>query len=248
MELMKKLTSLIASLVCASSAQAALILDFDFSGVAGDSLFDPDTFELTDVDTKDANLDLLVGLNAFEPSVLNSTTAGGAASNDWNLVNWGGSVSATVGDAVAGNRFISFTIQAASGYMLNLDGATISYTAYRNGSGAPEKFATLAVVGGGGFSAADQLDAGIDTPFGTPGSGSTGSGNTETWSDTFTGAEWDGVTESIEVRLYGWDGTGNMHFSDVKIDGAEVALVPETSISMMIGLAGLGLIIRRRRV
>lgn len=244
---MKTLMKAIAAASSISLAQAALVIDFDFSGVAGNSAFDPDTFELTAVDTKDANLTLVQGLNVFNPSVLTSTTAGGAASNDWNLLNWGGSVSTTVTDAINGERYFSFTLQAASGYMLNLDGATISYTAYRNGSGAPEKFATLAVIGGGGFTAADQLDLAIDTPFGTPGSGTTGSANTETWSDTFTGAQWDGVTSAIEIRLYGWDGTGNMHFSDVKIDGAEVALIPEPSKAMFLSLAGAGLLLICRK-
>ncbi|NWK55841.1 PEP-CTERM sorting domain-containing protein [Verrucomicrobiaceae bacterium N1E253] len=85
------------------------------------------------------------------------------------------------------------------------------------------------------------------TPIGTPGSGSSGIANAQTFGFDFTGANWDSITDSVEIRLYGWDGTGNMHFQDTTITGASVTLIPEPSSCILLGLGGLASILRRRR-
>lgn len=236
----------LSGLAFALPINAATVVDFNFSGVDGTVVQDKATFELTATDTLDANLNINTGVNFQSPSTLASLTAGGQASNDLNLSSWGGSTNATINDAFAGDRHISFTVQASSGFALNLDGASVNFTAWRNGGGAPERFGVLAEVGANSFDVSDQIGA-VVTPFGAPGSGSSGIGNTETFSFTFSGAEWDNLTESVEVRLYGWDGTGNMHIQDASITDASVIVVPEPSSSALIGLGALSLILRRKK-
>lgn len=240
-----KLTSLISltGLTLTLPLSAATIVDFDFSGVSGTVTQDAAAFELTATDTIDAKLKIKKGLNFQSPSTLISVAVGGQATNDLNINSWGGSASATIGDAVSGNRYISFTVQVVSGFELNLNGASVNFTACRNGGGAPEKFGVLAKKGRGTFEVTDQIGV-ILTPFGAPGSGSTGAENAQIFSFTFSGAEWDNVTESVEIRLYGWGGTGNMHIQDASITNASVVAAPGARTSVLISFGGLSVGLR----
>ncbi len=232
----------LAALAIVSTASAATIIDFDFSGVNGTVSHDPDLFELTATTTLDPNLTLVEGINVFNDSVLNFATAGAATSNDLNLVDFGGSTSASILAGLAGNRYFSFIIQADSGYQLNLDGATISFDLRRNGGGASKRFGITAEIdptNDDSITVGDQLGSNIDVTVTTP----------QTITRTFSGTQWDGITGQVEVRLYGWNGgtTGNTHFSDAVIDGATITVVPEPYSAALLGaLSGLALLRRRR--
>ncbi len=204
---------------------------------------DKATFELTATTTFDPNLNIVEGVNFKSDSTLDDLTAGGQATNDLNLNGWGGSTSDTIDAAVAGLRYISFTIQSQSGFELNLNGASVNFTAWRNGGGAPEDFGLAARTDGGTFVAGNQIGSVLLKPHG----GSSGISNPQTLSFTFSGAQWDGVTDAVEIRLYGWDGTGNLHTEDTTITGASVTVVPELSSAALLGLGGLALILRRRK-
>ncbi|MCP5537465.1 MAG: PEP-CTERM sorting domain-containing protein [Akkermansiaceae bacterium] len=223
------------------SAHAATIIDFDFSGVDGSSSHTKSSFEITTTDTIDPNLTLVEGINVKNDSVLNFTVSGGAATNDLNLSNWGGGSPGNLTNAINGNRYFSFFIQAASGYQLNLNGATLSTTLRRNGSAAPQDYAFTAVVAPANdndLSASDQIGS----------AGNYTNTSTHTYSVTFSGSQWDGITDEVEVRLYGYTATtGNTHFSDLVIDNGSVTLIPEPTSTLLLGLGGVLTLLRRKR-
>lgn len=227
----------------AVAANAATIVDFDFAGVDGTTAADKDkaTFELTATDAISSGVSIVDGLNLRSPSTVDFTGGGTTSStNDLNVNGWGagGSFSA----AFAGNRYITFTIQADTGFQLNLDGAAVTFTGFRNGSGAPSEFGITATTGGDTVVIGDQIGSDITVP-------NTGPGNVTPITASFSGSEWDGVTDQIEIRLYGAGSStsGNMHFSNLVVDNGTVTAIPEPSSTALLGLAGLTLLTRRKR-
>jgi hypothetical protein len=232
---MKKFLFTIYLLAASSLCASADLIDFDFSGVNGTVDPGKETFELTATDSIDAGLSLVTGLNFQTPSTVIFNTAGTTStSNDLNVSGWGsgGSFSA----AFNGNRYMTFTIQAQAGKQLNLDGATVTYTAFRNGNGAPSEFGITATTGGSAVVIGDQIGSDISVP-------NTGPTNIASISAPFSGAQWDGLTVPVEIRIYG-AGTstgGNMHFSDLTITGGSI--IPEPSSMVLTTFGSLLLVL-----
>ncbi len=221
----KKIVVFTASVLLFCTVGFSNILDLDFSGVDGSENHDEATFELTAMDSADANLNLVEGLNFKAPSTVQST--GGASydtSYDLNVIGWGGA--SDLLNYVKGDRYLSITIQADAGYKLNLDGATISLLGSRNGSGAPDIFyITATTTGTTGTS--NQIGGSTSLPL-------TGPSNVYDIQATFSGAEWNGLTGEVEIRFYGGGNTetGNIHFSDMSITGGSVTPIPPGEISI----------------
>ncbi len=217
---MKKSMSLFAMVMLALGVQAN-ILDLDFSGVDGTEDYDEATFEVTAMDSVDANLNLVEGLNFKLPSNVNGT--GGAAygtSYDLNVFGFGGNTD-SLGNYIAGNRYMSITIQADAGYLLNLDGATVSLLGSRNGGGAPDTFYITATTTGT-TDTSNQIGASTSLPL-------TGQANVYDIQATFSGTEWNGLTGAVEIRFYGGGNsiTGNIHFSDLSITGGSIVAISD---------------------
>ena len=237
---MKKSMSLFVIVMLALGVQAN-ILDLDFSGVDGSEAYNEATYEVTAMDSADANLNLVEGLNFKAPSTVNGNGAASyGTSYDLNVRGWGGS--ATLPNVVAGERYMSITIQAASGYQLNLDGANISLLGSRNGGGAPDTFYITATTTG-----TTTVDNQIgDSTF----LALTGSGNVYDINSTFSGAAWDGLTGEVEIRFYGGgqSTTGNIHFSDMSITGGSIVAIPEPAALGMVAVFGGSILFIRRRL
>jgi len=220
----------------------ANILDFDFSGVDGNVTYDKATFELTAMDSTDANLDLVEGLNFKSPSTVKGNGAAAyGTSNDLNVRGWGGS--SALNNLIAGERYMSITIKANTGYQLNLDGATVSIDGSRNGSGAPNTFYITATTSGT-TTTANQIGSSTSLPL-------TGASNVYDINAAFSGAEWDGLTDEVEIRIYGGGNstTGNMHFNDMSITGGSIVAIPEpATLGIVVVFGGSILFIRRQKM
>ncbi len=215
----------------AGSASGSLI-DFDFSGVSGLVAHDPDTFELTAVDDQDPHLSLVAGVNLFNPSVLVPVTAGGAATDDLNVNQFGTSTSTSILAAINGFRYLSFTIQAAPGWQLSLNNATVSFSVRRNGANAPQRYGIAVETGGGTFEAADQIGSNVEISDTV----------VHIVAATFPSSGFAGLTGPVEVRLYGWNAaatSGNSHISDASITGGELTVIPEPATAGVLILGAL---------
>ncbi len=200
------------------SADGATIVDFDFSGVAGNVSHNKATFEVTAVNELHPNVELVQGVNIFSPSVLTFTTSGGQSAYDINLNNWG--TGSTLGAAIDGNRFVSYTIAPEAGHVLNLNAASLTFDVWRNGAHAPQDYYLLVNSGGGAFTTSHLV--------GTLTVTDSGIANTHTVTATLPGAGYGALVGPVEVRLYGQNSvqsSGNSHLSAATMAGGEV-LVP----------------------
>ena len=105
-------TTILAVILFTINAGGEVLVDFDLSGVDGTVTHDPDSYEVTATDTLNSNTPLAAGINVFNPSVLKLGTGGGSPANDLNLHNWGESINTGIKDALDGDRFVSFKLQA----------------------------------------------------------------------------------------------------------------------------------------
>lgn len=196
--------ALLVSFLGVSHSYSAALVDFDFSGVAGNVSQNKTAFELTAVSELAPVVDLVQGINIFSPSVLNFVTAGGQPSNDMNLNNWG--IGSTLADGINGNRFVSYTIAPKPGQALYLNGGQLSFDFWRNGANAPKDYYILVNTDGGSFTTSHAVGArtGITNT------------NVQQFSVTLPDTGFSGLEEPVEVRLYGLNAnltSGNTHLT-----------------------------------
>lgn len=216
-----------------SSAQGALIVDWDFSGLdwrtgegSGLELNDPAPNPILPAASANAaagltvtNLTPSAGLNV----VVNATTAAGEADiRDFDFN----------GDGINEN-YMEFTIMADTPGTLNID--SISISQWRNGGGAVDGMAFDVSVDGGAFALYDSIQ--VD-----PNSGSGPSFDLFTFSEAIVGANT--VAIRFAPRNVNQGSTGNLHVNGLQVNGS---VVPEPSSALLTGLAGAMLLLRRRK-
>jgi hypothetical protein len=125
-------------------------------------------------------------------------------------------------NSFSSSDYVSFTVTAASEYLLNLNGGLLSFDARLGGSGGVNWAVSSSVLGYGTL-----LDQGSVT--------------TSTWTTTtigFNNINYDGQ-ESVEFRIYVWGPSStkqDLHFDNIKLVG--VTVVPEP-MHLALGVFGL---------
>ena len=171
-------------------------IEFDFSGVQDDA-------PLLSTSTLSAHLNLIAGLD-FGPAL----SPRGAA-NEGDEFNFrGSSQGGTLGSAISGGHYLTFTVAPVPGLAMVLDDVTFQLR--RNGDNAARDFAVLTSIDG--FTDTSALDT-------------LNLNQADTTTQTFTAAYGGGtpVEGPVEVRLYSWSaGTnnGNTHVYGVSLDAA----------------------------
>ena len=233
-------SKLIALTIAASSiasSHAAVLIDWDFSGLdwranQGSGLVTNDLAPNPILSSASANAapglsstDLIpstgVTPNGLRVVVNNNTRQGEADLRDFDFGGNGGN-----------DNFVEFTITGTNPGTLNID--SISVTSWRNGGGAPDGMAFDVNVDGGGYSlyAPVQVD---------PNTGDFGF-DTFTFSSPIAGATTVGIR--FTPRAQNGGSTGNLHINGIAVNGT---VVPEPSVSLLGAFSALMLLRRRRR-
>ncbi len=201
-------------------AQAGTLIDFDFSGLPGNNLG-----PLTATDSIADHVILAEpGMGAGGTVGVSSSNFAAGELNWWKFNDEGN----------PGSGWMTCTLEAESGYLLDLSSVTISL--WRNGAGAPEEMRFLAGTDGVNF--AQVGDISIESNAGD---------------FTFRPHTFDlsslGQVSSVELRfsplpgsatVNGW---GNVHVNDWIVEGS---VVPEPATLALLGFGGL-ISLRRRR-
>jgi hypothetical protein len=200
----KQLLSLgFAATAMTVTSQAAVIADWDFSGI-----------DYSAVAVNSSAAGSLIG-NAVSGVVPNATstdltgsaglqfsTAGGGA-GELNLNNFGS---------------IDFTIDAAAGYTVNL--SSIDLSAWRNGSGAASGFIMEVSLDGGAFTQYDTtITAGLPGDF-----------TDYTFTETLSSV--DGGTAAIRFTTNATS-TGNIHINGFTVNGGITAVPEPSSAALL---------------
>lgn len=231
---MKATTITIIATFCALQAHAILLLQFDITGEVDSSI------AYTDTSVLDSNLVLLEGINANGATVTGVPSSNPAVSRFQAGYDAGG-VPGTLAQAITNGNYLSFTIQAAPGFSLDLNDGSISYTIARPGSAGSQEAAIFTSIGGFGagqelesFSLAQEGNPDYNAPIVTTDLPSTG---------------YDNIAAPVEVRIYFYGGTPSStniaYIRDMEVNGSIV--IPEPShYSIFAGLAMLAVVLRRR--
>lgn len=240
----KTLTSITLTIAAASSAPAATLVDWDFTGltnptsgteVAYDDSNDADAATYASTLAGVTAGDIVAGSSGIYTRTL-GWSPGNVASGELNLQNWdltgtAGTAGTTggTGDGTPDN-WIEFSLTAGVGLVLDLD--SISISTWRNGGGAAEF-----------YNFDYSTDGGTNwTNFGGQ-QEETNAGDSTFRTISFSG---DVQAEDLLIRFAANGGSGNIHINGITVEGS-LAAVPEPSSTALIGLAGLGFILRRRR-
>jgi len=218
-------------LIAQVSANAAVLVDWDFSGIPAEPVGSENT---------PPPHPLLLSTNANAAAGLSSSDLDHVGLTYSTAVAPGG-----VGTSVAGelniknfdrggdginDHYIFFTLAADAGNTLNID--TLSINLWRNGGGAPNGIAFDVSVDSGPFELYDAVQ--------TQGTGA-GVPVLREFNESITGAA------SVEIRFTprnaGQGSTGNFHISGLTVEGS---VIPEPS-GALLSLVGTGLLALRRR-
>ncbi len=239
---------LLAALPMAAHAQ---LISFDFTtfDVDADSrAFTGGTegFLATDTATVDPGTDdstVQVGTlaaNVTQPGRFFYNTVNNVQAGDFDegfKVDFGGNTSAL--DDV---EWFTFTFQAASGYELDLAGATVNFDMSRPGGGGDADQAIVTSIGGLTLSDAVLTRNGIEAYSGT------GTGISPAGSFTLPNTvAYSGLTGPVEFRIYSGDGNGGFEVRSFSVDGTVTAIPEPSTFVLFSGALALGLVILRRR-
>lgn len=239
---MKKILLLTSavSILAAASLCGQIIASFEETGTAGN---------LAGAYPIDFINDSITGITLTADSNLNTAIlalgSGATAGTATGSLGFASLTTPTLSDAISGAVYQSFTLTPSTGFLLNISGVTFNADA----SSATSTFNFNLLSSLTGFTTLDSL-----------GSFSIVNGaNVTTTIDTSGFNELQGVTSSVEFRIYAnrSAGTGLVaYFADDGVNGGlfsfngNVAAVPEPSAYAMLALAGAGFagyVIRRRR-
>jgi hypothetical protein len=229
----RTIPAIAASMIALPASQGALLVDWDFSGLdwragqgSGLALNDPAPNPI--LPSAAANAASGLSVTDLTPSaglavVINATTAAGEA--DIRDFDFGGNGT--------NENFMEFTITAATPDTLNIESIAISQ--WRNGAGAVDGMAFDVSVDGGAFALYDSIQVDAN-------SGNGPSFDTFTFTEAITGA--DSVAIRFTPRNVNQGSTGNLHVNGLQVNGT---VVPEPSASLLVGLAGMIALLRRRK-
>jgi hypothetical protein len=211
----------IASLYTANSNAQTVIAGWDFNG-SNSSVSNPDPADSVSANVTVGGLTLGSGLN----SLLTANTFGGT----------GFTVNGTQSSAVTGGDFVSFSLQAESGFTLSLNNIA-AYNVRRSGSG-PTTGIWQYQIGSGTWT-----DIGSEITWGAV---ITVSGNSQASIDLsgISNLQNVGAGNSIGLRIVSWGATspsGNWALNQFQtgndfIVNGSVAVIPEPSTWALIGL------------
>ncbi|MEM6821259.1 MAG: hypothetical protein AAF558_04900 [Verrucomicrobiota bacterium] len=124
-----------------------------------------------------------------------STPQGGATdpNNALSARNWGGN---SLSNALSSNDYLTFSIRADNGSVINLDGAAINLTLGRLNFGGPSNYAIFTSVNG--FAASQAVDSGT--------LGSSGDYTPRVISFTLSGSQYNNLSGTVEFRIYAYNG------------------------------------------
>lgn len=154
---------------------------------------------------------------------LGGGVTGNIGDNRFNARSW--SQGSTLASALSGDDYFGFTLTVDSGYVADLNSAVVTYTLQASGSG-PGGYALFSSVDG--FSDGAQLVSGSVS-------------GTAALSHTFDSSGYNNLSDDIEFRIYGWEGTssaGTMSANAFSLDGT-ITAVPEPAEWGMISALGL---------
>lgn len=162
---------------------------------------------------------------------------------DPNAITWTNSGAA----AITAGHYITFTVQAASGYQLNLNGGSFDFAWDPSGNASTRVDQVALFSSVDGFTSGSEI-ASISTIDDSPWAARTSIFN-------ITGSQFDGLTSPVEFRLYLWNGgTPDLPAAAQALEGVSslngsIVAVPEPSAYALFGgLLALGAcLIRRRR-
>lgn len=148
--------------------------------------------------------------------------------------------------AITDNDYLTFTIDVAAGYEMNLTSLTLLQGYTRNSSYTGKFLTANLLTSVDGFSSADSVSD-ITSWATIKDNGSTPHFQTWTIDSEFSGAKFQGLTGSTEFRFYLTDNTNDTNiihrFDDIVLNGT---VIPEPATLCLLGLGGL-LSLKRRR-
>lgn len=224
---MKKILTIIGLAAATLAGAQAQILTFNFTGTNPGQ-----NTPWTTTSSIDTNLNLNSGWT------LNGGLVGNSGNNRLNGNTWSTSASYS-----ASGPYFSFTIQAASGFQVNLSGGTITFTLQNSGTG-PDFYSIRSSV--------DSYAADLSASS----TALTAAGGTTATSLTLPSVPltWNSITSSVTFRVYGWGASstsGTMSVNAFSLgSGTSVTAVPEPQTWALIGIGSAFMIwnLRRRRV
>ena len=211
-------------------------LDGDPSGIDDSPANSPYTFSGT------LGSNIAGGALTLSATVNRSTSVG-----QYGFKVSGGSEESTLGGAITAGHYLQFTVTAANGFLMNL--SNIEMNGQSSGTGADD-VAVLSSIGG--FVDTEVLDsvssiADVTGGFDTDASGFGGPID-------LSGSGFQEIS-SVTFRIYGFNTSGgagitylrNLSGNDLVINGRTVA-IPEPSTLLLVSMASLGFMFRRRVV
>ncbi|MDG1242698.1 MAG: PEP-CTERM sorting domain-containing protein [Opitutae bacterium] len=229
--------TVVVGLMASASLSAATIVEYTFDSN-------------TSATTVDANLDLATvisggsGITAPTRSATDGGTTFVRASDT-------STTTLTVGTAITNNDYLSFSVDVAAGYQMDLTSLVFDFGYTAGANYTPDKqfkaylftsvdgFVDSGDIVGSDTIIVDQENTGIQWP---------GEDTTIALSD----ARFQGLTGSTEFRIYLADTTGDSNhihrFDDITLNGEVAAIVPEPgNFALIGGLLALGWLMIRRR-
>ncbi|MGJ3242965.1 MAG: PEP-CTERM sorting domain-containing protein [Opitutales bacterium] len=179
---------------------------------------------------------------------LSSSVNPSTSSDQYGFKVSGGNDGFTLSDAISSGHYMEISISASSGFLLNL--TELDFIGESSGTGA-DSGAILTSVDGFNDSSAIATVSGVSGDTGGFDTDGSGFGTI-----SLSGSQYQGIS-SISFRVYGWDatsGAGVTNFRDLSNDDITISgtvsvnPIPEPgTYGLIAGLAGLGLLIYRRR-
>jgi arylsulfatase A-like enzyme len=164
-------------------------LEFNFTDIQ-------DSVPLTTLRRSDASITLTGGLD-FGPGV--APRGANNVGNEFHVASF--STGTTLQSALAGNDFLTFSMQPVAGMALYPD--SVSFTLWRDSAGSAADYALFSSVGG--FTDGAQLTQVHVT--------TTGAANQQTLTGGFTSAQ--PTTNPVEFRIYGWNAATSLDSTHV---------------------------------